>query len=99
MVVSRPDAPLDLTPEETVEWQAIVDAMPAEWFQRETWPLLAQYCRHTVAARRVAQLIDAEMAQVEINVPTLYKLLAAQSRETAALKAMAASMRLAQQST
>jgi hypothetical protein len=60
MVVNRPDAPLDLTPEETDEWCAIVDAMPADWFPRETWPLLAQFCRHTVASRRIAQMVDAD---------------------------------------
>ena len=99
VVVARPDAPLDLTPEESDEWRAIVDAMPADWFQRETWPLLAQYVRHTIAARRVAQLIDAEMASAEIDLGKLDKLLAAQARETAALKSMAAAMRLAQQSS
>jgi hypothetical protein len=98
-VVTRPDAPLDLTPEETDEWRAIVDGMPADWFQRETWPLLAQYCRHTVAARRVGQLLDAEMAGQEIDLARLDKLLAAQARESGALKALAASMRLAQQSS
>jgi hypothetical protein len=30
----------------------------AYWFGRETWPLLSQFCRHVVIARRVAKLID-----------------------------------------
>lgn len=99
VVVDRPDAPLDLTPEETDEWRSIVDSMPADWFPRETWALLAQYCRHTIAARRVAALIDAEMAADEIDLGKLDKLTTMQARETSALKAMAAAMRLAQQST
>lgn len=98
-VISRPDAPLDLTPEQTDEWLAIVDSLPADWFQRETWPILSQYARHIVASRRVSQLIDAEMAQHEIDLGRLDKLLAMQARETAALKAAATSMRLTQQST
>lgn len=98
-VIARPEAPLDLTPEETDEWLAITEAMPADWFPRETWPLLSQYCRHTVSSRRVSQLIDTEMAQDEMDLMKLDKLLAMQARETGALKAMAASMRLAQQST
>src|SRR5687767_4176132 len=81
-VVSRPDAPLELTPEETEEWHAIVDALPADWFQRETWPLLVQFCRHTVAARRIAQLIDAEMAKVDLPVMFLKELLTMQRGET-----------------
>lgn len=99
IVIDRPAAPLELTPEETDEWRAIVDAMPADWFQRETWPLLAQLCRHTVSARRVAQLIDAEMASTEIDLGKLDKLLGAQARETAKIRELAASMRLSQQST
>jgi hypothetical protein len=99
MVITRPDAPLDLTPDETDEWCAIVDAMPADWFARETWPLLAQFCRHTVTSRRVGQLIDAEMAQTEMDLRNLDKLTQMQARETSALKALAASMRLSQQST
>lgn len=98
-VVRRPDAPLDLTPDETDVWCEITDAMPADWFQRETWPLLGQYCRHTIAARRLGQLIDNEMSRDPIEWPILKEMLAAQAKETAALKALAASMRLSQQST
>jgi hypothetical protein len=98
-VVRRPDAPLDLTPEETDVWQETVDAMPADWFPRETWPLLRQWCRHTLTARRVAQLMDAEVARDEVDIGALDKLQQMQARETAALKALAASMRLSQQAS
>ncbi len=98
-VIERADAPLDLTAEEGDEWRGIVDAMPADWFPRETWPLLSQYCRHIVASRRVAQLIDAEMSREDLEVRELDRLLAAQCRETAKIRELAASMRLAQQST
>lgn len=97
--VARPAVPLDLHPEEATVWQVIVDAMPADWFPAETHPLLAQYCRHTVSARRVSQLIDAAMSRKEVDVDEVDKLLKMQAKETAALKAMAASMRLSQQST
>ena len=70
-VISRRDAPLDLTPDASDEWRAIVDVMPADWFSRETWPLLAQYCRHAVTSRRIGQLIEAEMAAVEIDLQKL----------------------------
>ena len=98
-LLERPAAPLDLTPEETDEWVAVVDAMPADWFPRETHALLRQYVRHTVSARRVAQMIDAEMSRDPLDVGSLDKMLQMQARETSALKAMAAAMRLAQQST
>ena len=70
-LVNRPDAPLDLTPEETAEWVEIAEAMPADWFTRETHGLLKQYCRHIIAARRVAQLIDQEMAAAGVERPDL----------------------------
>jgi hypothetical protein len=99
MVVSRPGAPLDLTEAETEEWMAIVDAMPADWFARETWPLLGQYCRHIVGARRIAQLVDAEISAAEIDFRMLDKMMRSQARETMAMRALAASLRLSQQST
>ena len=98
-VVNRPDAPLDLTPEESDVWGATVDALPADWFPPSTWPLLVQFCRHTVMARRVAQLIDAEMAREEIDARALRALSSIQVRETGALKAMASAMRISQQAS
>ena len=98
-VVRRPDAPLDLTPEEADVWGETVDALPADWFARESWPLLKQWCRHTITARRVSQMIDAESARDELNIGALKELLGMQAKETAALKALAASMRLSQQAS
>jgi len=98
-VIARPDAPLDLTPEETDVWCETVDAMPADWFPRETFPLLRQWCRHTVTARRVSQLIDAATAREDVEIGELKELLAMQAKETAALKALGASMRLSQQAS
>ena len=98
-LIRRPDAPLDLTPEETSEWIEVANAMPADWFTRETHGLLKQYCRHIIAARRVSQLIDQEMARDDMEVSALDKLLTMQARETSAIKAMAASMRVSQQAS
>lgn len=97
-LVNRPDAPLDLTPEQSDAWREIVDALPADWFSKENHPLLAQYCRHVVSARRVAQLIDAECSKADVDIKSYTDLLAAETKQTAALRALAASMRLAQQS-
>lgn len=99
LVIRRPDPPLELTPEESNEWSRVVQAMPADWFSPESFPLLMQYCRHTVSARRVSQLIDQEIARDEVDMNALDKLMQMQARETSALKAMAASMRLSQQAS
>ena len=98
MLMERPKPPLDLTPAQSDEWVEIVNSLPADWFSPENYPLLAQYCRHIVNARHTAQLIDqAESSSPEMDVHQYLKLLAAQHKQTAALKALAASMRFAQQ--
>src|SRR3546814_80496 len=66
--IQRPDAPYDLTDEQTEEWWAVVNRMPADWFPRETHALLGNYCRHVVMARRVAQLIQAAEKAEELDI-------------------------------
>jgi hypothetical protein len=89
----RPPAPPpELTAEQGDEWRAVVAAMPADWFPRETHALLVQYCRHTVACRRIAQLLTHA-----VDVELVLKLLAMQEREGRALSSLATRMRLTQQ--
>jgi len=90
-------APHDLTDEEVVIWVATVNAEPADWFSPSTMPLLTQYCRHTVEARRIAELKDRAYAKKDFA--TYNQLIAAQARESGALAMLATKMRLAQQST
>ena len=98
-VLPRPEPALDLTEQQADEWRKIVDALPADWFSPENHALLAQYVRHVVEARRIAQLIDTECAKgsAEMDMPIYLELLKAQRQESTALKTLAASMRLAQQ--
>lgn len=97
--IERPEPPLDLTPEQVDVWNEIVSTMPADWFGSETHPLLVQLCRHTVDARCLAQLIDQERSKRDGFDPGIYvELLKAQQRESATIKALSTSMRLAQQS-
>lgn len=98
-VVQRPDAPYDLTDDQADEWWAVVNRMPADWFTRETHPLLAQYCRHVVAARRVAQLIAQTEKQKTIDVEQYDQLLKMQEREGRAISSLATRMRISQQAT
>lgn len=98
-VVQRPDAPYDLTDEQSEEWWAVVNRMPADWFPRETHGLLAQYCRHVVAARRVSQLIHALEGNDPFDVDQYDKLLKLQEREGRAMSSLATRMRLTQQTT
>lgn len=98
--LARPKAPAELTPEQAEEWNAVVDRLPAEWFSRETHGLLAQYCRHVVAARRVAQLVDAmDQGTEDFDLNQYDQLLKMQEREGRALSSLATRMRLSQHST
>ena len=96
--VQRPDAPYDLTDEQSEEWWAVVNRMPADWFPRETHGILSQYCRHVVAARRVAQLVAAEEAG-EFDLNRYDQLLKMQEREGRALSSLATRLRITQQAT
>ena len=96
-VVRRPDAPYDLTDEQTDEWRAIVSRMPADWFPRETHPVLAQLCRHIVNARRVSQLIDAELKAEQLNLKMFDDLSRMQARESGAIASLSTKLRLTQQ--
>lgn len=98
-LVERPEAPLHLTPEEAEEWAAVVGSMPADWFPRETHPLLEQYCRHAVNARRMGDLLDQAMGCNPLDVDEIKALLKMQASQTTGMKTLAAAMRIAQQSS
>lgn len=97
--IRRPDPPDELTDEQAEEWHAVVNRLPADWFPRETLPLLSQYCRHVVSSRRVAQLIERAEAADEFDVDTYDKLLKMQEREGRAMSSLATRMRITQQTT
>lgn len=97
--VPRPDAPYDLTDEQASEWWAVVNRLPAEWFPRETHAMLAAFCRHTIAARHIAQLIVAAEQRRKLNLNEYSKLLRMQEREGRAITSLATKMRISQQST
>jgi hypothetical protein len=97
-IVQRPDAPYDLTGEESEEWRAIVQTMPADHFMRGNYPLLAQLCRHIVSARRVAQLVDQTAKQTDLDRKEFGALLQLQATETTVITRLLRAMRLTQQS-
>lgn len=97
--IQRPDAPYDLTDEQTQEWWAVVNRLPADWFPRETHGLLADYCRHVVKSRRIAQLVDDAESQKAIDVDRLDQLYKMAERESRAASSLATRMRISQQST
>jgi hypothetical protein len=100
-IAPRPAAPDELTDEQAAEWEAVVSRMPGGWLTREQHPLLIQYCRHIVSARRLAQLIAlAEGAEGDWDLmeDRWLRLQRAQSAQTATLSSLATKMRLSPQS-
>ena len=97
-IIPRPEAPDDLTDEQSEEWHAIVNTMPADHFMRGNFPLLSQLCRHIVASRRIAQLIEQAANEKVLDLKELCTLLQLQAAESATIIRLSRSMRLTQQS-
>lgn len=95
----RPEQPGELTPAQAAVWRDCVRSLPADWFPAETHPLLIQYCRHTVTALRVSQLIQQAEQADDFDVIEYGRLLKMQDRETGALCTVATKLRLSQQAS
>jgi hypothetical protein len=91
--------PHDLVDEEVEVWVAVVNNEPADWFSPSTAPLLANYCRHVVSARRVAELIERATSDPDLNIADYDRLLKMQERESRCLSSLATKMRISQQAT
>jgi hypothetical protein len=112
--IPRQRPPAELTREQAAIWNAIVRAEPADWFSASTRPVLVQYCRHIVAARRAAEMIKAleasiaEMSAVDganqfaitLSASEEFdRLLKMQERESRVIASLATKMRITQQAT
>ena len=98
-IIQRPDPPEELTHDQAIEWVAVVNRMAADWFPREVHGMLVAYCRHVVAARKVAQLVNAIESGSELALNDYDQLLKMQEREGRALSAHATRLRITTQST
>lgn len=98
-ITRRLDPPEDLTAEAAEVWRGIVNANPADLFSPGSAPLLAQLCRHTIAARRVAQsLARVETADGDFDDVRWFQLLARQEAESKVIAQLATRLRLTPQS-
>lgn len=95
----RPAAPADLTAEQAAEWDAIVARCPADWFPRETYPLLAQYCCAAVSVRHLGKVRDRLEAAKKFDLATYERVAKLIGRETQLLASLATKMRLSQHAT
>lgn len=89
VAVHRPSPPPELSEEQASEWRAVVNAHPADRFAREQHSMLSAHCRHTVALRRIGQLIaEAEKAD-PFDIEEYDRLLKMQERESRCLASLA----------
>ncbi len=94
--LGRPDPPDDLTVEQATEWRAIVRRMAADWFPRETHPLLADFCRRVCRARKIAKLIEKLERARDFDIHEYDKLARMADRESRTMLTLATRMRMTQ---
>ncbi len=90
--------PAHLTADQAAVWKATVNALPADYFQPETAPVLERYCVHVSRAREVEKLIlavDLGRSDGAAHFAFLAKLARA---ESASMGAAARALRLTNQS-
>src|SRR5687768_10344409 len=88
-VVARPKAPSELTDEQAVEWREIVNSHPADQFPRARYAMLADHCRHAVAARRIAQMVAACENAESFDLDLYDRLLKMLDRESRCIASLA----------
>jgi hypothetical protein len=92
----RPPAPSVLQPDEAREWDAIVGALPPDWFARETHPILIQLCRLIHDANTVAAALREVSPSTDLA--TYGKLLMLEIQVSGCMANLATKMRLTNQS-
>ena len=98
----QPEPLEELSKEERVEWVKFTSRMPADWFPPETWPMLAQLCRHICQGRWVGQCLQEVRAGLldptdKDSLDCLCRLQALHDREGRAMTAMMVRLRLTSQ--
>jgi hypothetical protein len=89
---TRLDPPENFPLAESEVWREVVATKPVDWFEADSAPLLAEYCRAKVMCDRLASRID--LASDE----ELKDLLVMRDREAKRLTVIGVKLRLTQQS-
>lgn len=93
----KPSPPEDLNDFQKQLWRDIVETKPADWFRKDTYPLLRSYCKHAWQASEIDAMLE-ELFASEGGRDGIPELLKARERESRAMMALARSMRITQQS-
>lgn len=95
--VHRLSAPPSLIPEEAKVWDDVVATKPADWFQADSAPILAEYCRAVVMAARLSLMIELVLAGDDEKLATLKDLLKMRDAESRRVMTCGTKLRLTQQ--
>jgi hypothetical protein len=97
----RPKPLADLMADEAAVWRSVVDGLPPTWFEAESRPLLADYCRHVCRSRFLALSINSfepGWLSSDEGLNRYDQLLRMAERESRAASSLATRLRLTQQS-
>lgn len=95
------EPPADLTAEQAEVWKSVIATKPSDWFQADTLPLLAAYCRAVVEHTWISAQIDAHKVEWLSDDAGLRRYDVAtklQERQARLMTSLATKMRLTQQS-
>lgn len=95
--VHRLSAPSSLIKEEAAVWDDVVATKPADWFQADSAPILAEYCRAVVMSERLSYMIQASMLGEVEDGPSLKDLLKMRDAESRRVMTCGTKLRLTQQ--
>jgi len=90
----RISPPVELSGEEREIFHMVTEGMPADWFGSAALPLLMQLCRHSIQARRVAELVEKAAGDRETTLDYYEQLLRLQRSESAAIASLSAKLRI-----
>lgn len=93
--IRRPAPPATLTEEAAVEWRAIVDRMPPDWFPRETHAMLVQLCRAIVRSHQIDTWLSNRS---NLSVEEFQSLLRSEQSVSDLIGRLSTKMRLSQSS-
>lgn len=99
---AQPEPLEELSKEEGSEWRKFTNRMPPDWFPPETWPMLAQLCRHICQARWVGQCLQEARAGIldpkdDDDLDRLCRLQHLHDREGRSITALMVRLRLCSQ--
>jgi hypothetical protein len=99
---AQPEPLTELSEEERAEWRKFTSRLPADWFPCETWPMLAQLCRHICQARWFGEALQEVRAGIldptdDEQLEKIERLIRCHDREGKAIVSLMVKLRLTSQ--